>query len=234
MDLAHAAAAGGAPAGTTVVADVQTAGRGRNGRRWVSDARTGVWATVVERPTDLAALPVLSLRVGLALADALDALHRTMADAAGSRTPLALKWPNDLLLGGRKLAGVLVEARWREGVPEWVAVGVGVNCSIPADLPEAAALGAAVRRADVLKAVIASVRTAARAGGALSTDELARYAARDAVRGRRVVEPVVGIAAGVDPGGALLVRDVAGELRPVPTASLRYAPEDEARPATNV
>lgn len=225
MDLAHAAAAAGADAGTTVVADVQTAGRGRGGRRWVSDARTGVWATVVERPTDLAAVAVLSLRVGLALAAALEPLRTTAS------TPIVLKWPNDLLVGGRKLAGVLVEARWREGAPEWVAVGVGVNCAVPPDYPDAAALGAGVRRADVLAAVVASVRAAAAARGGLGADELARYAARDAVRGRAVVDPVAGVAAGVDAAGALLVRTPDGALRAVPTASVRYAPGSAPPPA---
>lgn len=214
MDVAHALGAAGAPAGTVVVADAQTAGRGRAGRAWASAAGAGVWATVVERPDDVAALPVLSLRVGLALADALDAY------AAG---PIAVKWPNDLLVGGRKVAGILVEARWREGAPEWVAVGVGVNRTPPAALAEATGLGADVARRDVLAAVVASVRAAARARGGLSEGELGRFAARDAVRGRRVLDPVPGRAAGVDASGALLVRTDAGRVHAVPTASVRYA-----------
>lgn len=188
MDLAHAAAAGGAPAGSVFVADVQTAGRGRSGRRWYSEPGAGVWATVVERPTDPAAIPVLSLRVGLALADALDRF---------APAPIALKWPNDLVVGGRKLAGILVEARWREGAPEWVAVGVGVNRLPPADFPEAVGLGPDVSRVDVLGAVVGAVRDAAARRGVLDAGELARYAARDAVRGRRVARPAAGRAAGI-------------------------------------
>ncbi|GJG87598.1 hypothetical protein tb265_27790 [Gemmatimonadetes bacterium T265] len=219
MDLAHVAAGEGAAAGTTFVADVQTAGRGRNGRRWVSDSGAGVWATVVERPSDVAALPVLSLRVGLALAAGLESL--------GAR-PIALKWPNDLLLDGRKLAGILVEARWREGLPEWVAVGVGVNRVTPAEMPEATGLGAGVRRVDILAVVVAAARGAAARGGVLGSGELAEFERRDAVRGRAVIAPVAGRAAGVSVTGGLLVRTAAGPVVEIPTASVQYADEVRA------
>ncbi len=214
MDLAHAAAGEGAPAGTTFVADVQTAGRGRGGRAWTSQAGAGVWATVLERPVDPEAVGVLSLRVGLALARALE---------PHAAAPVAVKWPNDLLLGGRKLAGILVEARWRERVPEWVAVGVGVNRTPPAELPDAAGLGPAVRRGAVLAAVVTAVRAAARAVGPLDDAELVQFAERDAVRGRWVLTPVAGRADGVDAAGRLLVRDAAGRVHPIPTASVQYA-----------
>ena len=214
MDVAHAAAANGAPAGTVVVADVQTAGRGRNGRRWVSDADAGVWTTVVERPRDVDALAVLSLRVGLALSTALEPL----AGAA-----LALKWPNDVLRDGRKVAGVLVEARWREGIPEWVAIGIGVNRAPPPDLADAAGVGAHVTRRQLLEAVVHAVRGAAAATGALSRAELATFASRDAVRGRMVVSPVAGEATGVNARGELLIRTPGGLVAPVPTATVVYA-----------
>ncbi len=219
MDLAHAAGAGGAPAGTVFVADVQTAGRGRNGRRWVSDAEGGVWTTILERPTELDALGVLSLRVGLELSREFDAL-------VGRQT--MLKWPNDVLLKDRKLAGVLVEARWRDRAPEWVAVGVGVNRRAPADLPDAIGTGDAVRRSDILAAVVRAVRAAAAASGVLTPDELARFAARDAVRGREVAAPVVGRADGLTEGGELRVRAPDGQVHAVPTATVRYAERMEA------
>jgi BirA family biotin operon repressor/biotin-[acetyl-CoA-carboxylase] ligase len=118
QDVAHALAGEGAADGTVVLADAQSGGRGRAGRAWQSPPGSGVWLTVVTRPHDLDALEVLALRVGLALAEALSPL---------AAAPVGVKWPNDLLVGGRKLAGVLVEARWRDGRPEWAAVGVGVN-----------------------------------------------------------------------------------------------------------
>ncbi|HYD54232.1 MAG TPA: biotin--[acetyl-CoA-carboxylase] ligase, partial [Gemmatimonadaceae bacterium] len=105
QDVANALAGDGTPAGTLVLADAQLAGRGRHGRRWASEAGAGIWLTLVERPTDAAALEVLSLRLGLEAARVLDG----WADA-----PVRLKWPNDLLVGEAKLAGILVEVRWRE------------------------------------------------------------------------------------------------------------------------
>ena len=122
MDEAHQLAAVGAPAGTMVVAESQTRGRGREGRRWLSRPGAGLWVTMIERPSDAEAVAALSLRVGLALAPALE----PWSDGA-----VALKWPNDLFVGEGKLAGVLVEARWRGDRPDWVAVGVGVNLVAP-------------------------------------------------------------------------------------------------------
>ena len=76
MDVANALAADGAPAGTMVLADAQLAGRGRAGRRWESKAGDGIWMTLVERLNDLEALDVLSLRIGIRVARALDRADR--------------------------------------------------------------------------------------------------------------------------------------------------------------
>lgn len=196
QDVAHALAADGAPAGTVVVADAQSAGRGRMGRAWVSEPGAGVWVTVIERPRDPAALEVLSLRVGLSLAPVLDAF----ADA-----PVQLKWPNDLYVGARKLAGVLIEARWREGGPDWVAIGVGVNVRVPAGEPRATGLRAGVARASVFEAVVPAIRAAASRTGPLNAYELHAFAERDLAVGRRCVSPVDGRVAGIDASGALRV-----------------------------
>src|SRR5262249_37936882 len=115
MDDAHSLASAGAPAGTVVVADRQTSGRGRAGRRWASGRGQGIWLTLIERPNDAEALDVLSLRLGLRAARALD----RYAD-----TPIRLKWPNDLYVADGKLAGILVEARWRANRVDWVAIGI--------------------------------------------------------------------------------------------------------------
>jgi BirA family biotin operon repressor/biotin-[acetyl-CoA-carboxylase] ligase len=121
LDVAHRIAPDAA-SGTLIVADEQTAGRGRHGRRWRSAAGAGLWLTLIERPTDARALDVLALRCGLYAAESLDAL-------AG--TGVCLKWPNDLYAGGRKLAGILIETRWRGTAPDWVAIGFGVNVRQP-------------------------------------------------------------------------------------------------------
>lgn len=200
MDEAHRMAADGAPAGTLVIAAAQETGRGRSGRSWQSAPGAGLWMTLLERPTDARALDVLALRVGLHLALALE----TMAPSA-----ITLKWPNDLLVERRKLAGILIEARWRDGLPEWVAIGVGINRRVPGDVPEATALRAEFTRDDVLLAAVPAIRVAASASGPLTREELFAFEMRDAARGRRVREPLVGRAAGITAGGALLV-DVDG------------------------
>jgi BirA family biotin operon repressor/biotin-[acetyl-CoA-carboxylase] ligase len=221
QDVAHALAAAGAAHGTVVLADTQTGGRGRAGRAWVSPPGSGVWLTAVTRPRDLPALGVLALRVGLALAEELAPL------ADGS---VGVKWPNDLLVGGRKLAGILVEARWRDGQPEWAAVGVGVNVRPPAEYAAGAALRPGVARLDTAAAVVRAVAAAAAGRGPLAERELAALAGRDVVRGRAVEAPVAGVAVGVAAGGALLVRDAAGAVHEVRQAGVTFArsapPED--------
>jgi BirA family biotin operon repressor/biotin-[acetyl-CoA-carboxylase] ligase len=204
MDVAHALAKDGAPAGTLVLADAQRAGRGRGGKRWTSASGSGVWFTMVERPNDAAALDVLSLRVGLRVARALDRF-------AGIR--VGLKWPNDLLLPRGKLGGILVEARWRDGGPDWVAIGVGVNQRVPGDVPAAAALGGGTPRLEVLAELVPAVRAAATARGHLGAPELADYAARDVLAGRTCRAPRPGRIAGIAEDGALLVVTLAGVER---------------------
>ena len=196
LDVAHELAANGADAGTLIVANAQTAGRGRLGRTWRSEPGAGLWLTLIERPADAGALDVLSLRIGLALAPALD----PFADAG-----IQLKWPNDLYLTGRKLAGVLIEARWREGHPEWVAIGVGINLRPPAIEPRAIGLRAGVSRDDVLSAIAPPMRAAAACVGQLTPAELDAFAARDLAVGRHCIEPVDGTVIGIDASGALLV-----------------------------
>ncbi|HEU4988417.1 MAG TPA: biotin--[acetyl-CoA-carboxylase] ligase [Gemmatimonadaceae bacterium] len=196
LDVAHERAAAGAPAGTLVLADEQTAGRGRQGRNWVSESGSGIWMTLVERPADPAAVAVLSLRVGLHAAAALDAF---------SPGPVGLKWPNDLYVQGRKLAGILIEARWREAALDWIAIGFAINVQAPRGIDGVAALRAGTRRMDVLERLVPALRAAAAATGPLSADELGAFARRDVARGRRCREPVPGAVAGIDASGALLV-----------------------------
>jgi len=122
-------ARGGAPHGTLVLADRQTAGRGRQGRRWESPPGVGLWFSWMLRPD-------LDLARGF-LVTALGAL--AVAEAVGRLTGRAatVRWPNDVLVGGRKLAGVLAEARGQGSRLEAVVLGIGVNVGqLPADFPE--------------------------------------------------------------------------------------------------
>lgn len=204
MDEAHTLGADGAPAGTLVIADAQSAGRGRQGRAWRSAPGAGIWFTLVERPADAAALEVLSIRAGLAIAPGLDAF-------APAR--VRLKWPNDLYVSGRKLGGILIEARWRGERLDWVAIGVGINLRAPPNEPGAIALRDDVSRLDVLGAIVPRLRSAAAMAGSLTFDERAMFEARDIALGRRCVEPVAGRVAGIDARGGLLVETVSGVVQ---------------------
>ncbi len=202
MDLAHQQAALGAAHGTVIVAEQQGAGRGRSGKSWVSERGVGVWTSVLLRQQAGAPAGVLSLRVGLALAASLDAF---------TSVPIQLKWPNDLYLGQRKLAGVLTEARWRGDMLEWIVVGVGVNVRPSATIPPSASLGDAASRAMVLVAVVRAVLAAGQGAGELSDSELAAYAARDFAAGQRAASPLEGTVLGITSRGGLRVSTAAGE-----------------------
>jgi BirA family biotin operon repressor/biotin-[acetyl-CoA-carboxylase] ligase len=212
LDVAHRLAPEAAP-GTLIVADEQTAGRGRLGRRWTSDAGAGLWLTLIERPTDQRALDVLALRCGLYAAEALEAL---------AASPLCVKWPNDLYADGRKLAGTLIETRWRGTSPEWVAIGFGLNVRPPA-LDTATGLRAGTTRLAALERVVPALRAAAAATRHLSADELARWRQRDVSLGRALVEPALGTSAGIDTDGQLLVTGPGGRVSRHRTGSLTFA-----------
>ena len=209
LDVAHARAPS-APHGTLVLADEQTAGRGTHGRRWASPAGAGVWLALIVRPGDAA---VLSVRCGLCTAEALDEL-------AG--TTVGVKWPNDLYVDGRKLAGVLIEARWRGDAAEWAAIGFGINVAAPS-LPAATGLPSGRTRLDALIAVLPALRRAADARGHLSEDECVRWMARDVARGRGVTLPSPGIVEGISSAGELVVRGPDGSIVRHRTGSLTFA-----------
>ena len=200
LDVAHELGEQGTPAGTLVLADAQSAGRGRMGRSWQSAPGSGIWLTLVERPASDEALGVLALRLALALAPALDAL---------STERVQLKWPNDVFVGDRKLAGILVEARWRGARLDWVAIGVGINVNPPAEL-DVGALAPGADRLDVLAAIVPALRAAASKKGPLTDAELQQFRARDLALGKRCTAPITGEVAGVRSDGALLVAGLNG------------------------
>ena len=196
LDVAHRLAADGAPSGTLVIANEQTAGRGRGGKSWQSPPEAGLWLTLIEHPADTSGLDVLSIRVGLAAAEALDRF---------APEPIRLKWPNDLYVDRGKLAGILVEARWREQSVEWIAIGLGINVKRPETIESAAGLEPGTARADVLAELVPALRSAARAIGPLGEEELEEFNARDMARGKTCTQPALGRVAGITPTGDLLV-----------------------------
>lgn len=210
LDVAHRIAARGAPAGTLVIANEQTSGRGRGGKSWQSLPGDGLWLTLIERPADSSGLGVLSLRVGLAAAEALDRF---------ASEPIRLKWPNDLYVDERKLGGILVEARWREQAVEYVAIGLGVNVKSPRNVRSAAGLEPGTDRLEVLAELVPAVVVAARESGPLQPEEMEEFDARDLARGRKCIEPAVGRVAGITPTGELLVA-LADSVAPFRSGSL--------------
>ncbi len=159
MDDVRECAAGHAE-GFVVVADRQEAGRGSHGRPWSSPAGTDLYFSILLRPNlPLAAIAPLTLAVGVAVAEAVDALlGRRLAE---------VKWPNDVLLGRKKCAGILVESRATGPVAESIVVGVGINLNretFPPDIADLATSlsvarggGAPLDRAEALAAVLASI-----------------------------------------------------------------------------
>ena len=215
LDVAHALAAGGAAHGTLVVAECQTAGRGRNGRAWYSP-RGGLWLAVVARPASPPETGPLALRVGLAIAE-------TLTRFLPADRRVGVKWPNDLLLGGRKVGGVLCEVRWRGDEARWVAIGVGINVTNP--VPDTVAPGAIAAGALPLMPVAIAIAEAIanlRESPGLDADELARLARLDAIRGSRLREPLAGVARGIGTDGALLI-ETANGLEAARTGSARLA-----------
>jgi len=196
-ERARELAEAGAPHGTAVTAGEQTAGRGRQGRGWATPPGSAIALSLVIRDPD----PLLSLRAGLAVAD---------LAGAGAR----VKWPNDVLLDGRKVAGVLVEGRPQAG---WAVLGIGVNAALDlALLPEelrgvAGTLGLAPR---VLPRALAQLLRALETRLAEPGEAtLAALRERDALAGRPLHwEGGTGTGAGIAADGALLVRRADGTL----------------------
>jgi BirA family biotin operon repressor/biotin-[acetyl-CoA-carboxylase] ligase len=219
LDVIHELAAEGAEAGTVVVAGEQLEGRGSRGRTWYSPPG-GLWLSALFRPPVSGAVEVISLRVGLAVAAALEALV--------SR-PIHLKWPNDLMLAEHKVGGILCEARWQGGELSWVAAGVGLNVrnQIPAELRgSAVALAQAapdLTLDDVVESVVAALARVDLRAEQLSAPELGQFARRDWLNGRKIREPVSGTVTGVREDGALLIRTANGSDIPLRSGSVELA-----------
>jgi BirA family biotin operon repressor/biotin-[acetyl-CoA-carboxylase] ligase len=132
-DLCRARARDGEPDGLAVLARRQTGGRGSNGRSWVSPAGNMYLSALLRPPGPARETGQWSLLAGLAVAEAVAAL--LPADA-----PLALKWPNDLLLGGAKLAGILIDSSAADTRLDWLVIGIGINLASAPTLADRATI----------------------------------------------------------------------------------------------
>jgi BirA family transcriptional regulator, biotin operon repressor / biotin---[acetyl-CoA-carboxylase] ligase len=217
-DEAKDRAAEGAPAGTLVWARIQTAGRGRQGRAWISPAGN-FYASLILRPAvPIAIAAQLGFVAALAVADACRALA---PDAA-----IGLKWPNDVLLCKRKLAGLLLESQSRgDGTLDWLVVGIGINLAtypVGTEYP-ATALAATGADADA-PAMLEAFATAFlvwyerwREGAGFATiraEWLARaHGLNQPIRVRLPGETREGVFGGLDSDGALLLDTGTGRQR---------------------
>ena len=209
-DEAKRGAREGAPHGATWVAEEQTAGRGRQGRTWTSPPGENLLFSVLLRVVcPPSRLPPVAIAAGLAVRDA-------VASAAPDAAP-RIKWPNDVLVGDRKIAGILVEAITAGSRVEALVVGVGLNVHTRDFPPEIAARATSMAlvspavpdRAELLADILGRLDHDAHVVLARGLGLLrARIEAADALRGRRVRsdDAAEGVASGIDDEGRLLVR----------------------------
>jgi len=218
-DDALAAARSGAPHGSVFVADEQTAGRGRRGNSWLAAPGESLLFSVIVRPElELAQASALTLSIGLALRDA------TLPLVAPSDS-VQIKWPNDLYVNGKKLAGILLESQLQGERLQAVVIGVGLNVATR-DFPQEIAARAtslsllgekSVEREPLLQslldAIAARLDEYQRSGIAGILEELN---ASDALFGKPVrVDAVTGVGRGLDAQGRLLLEDEAGTVHAI-------------------
>lgn len=209
----------GANEGGVIIAEAQTRGRGRLGRSWVSPPLVNLYVSVILRPQmPPVHAPQLTLMAAVALAD-------TIASFIGA--PPTIKWPNDILVGGKKLAGILTESSCNSERIEFVILGIGVNLNYPVALMpkvirERATSILALTKNNIKREAFLQrlIQDLDRCYGELEEvgfDSLAlRWEALFGLRGKRVrVEMtdhiMIGMAKGIDRDGALIVEDDRGE-----------------------
>ena len=235
MRLATEHARDGCPEGTIVTADLQTAGRGRLGRRWISEAGQGLYLSLVLRPSCAPdAAPLLTLVAGLGVKDALERLAGVQCD---------IRWPNDILIRERKCGGILVEMDARRGRVDHVIVGIGINLNhleFPEHIEETATslrieTGRLWEPESVLGPVLESLAACYalhQSAGANPILEAFEQASSYS-RGRRVIVeglpegapgPRRGVTAGLDSRGRLLLRGSDGIVAAVQAGSVRPDP----------
>jgi len=220
-DVARDLARQGAPEGTVVLADEQTSGRGRMGRRWLAPPSSAILCSIIFRPpSPPGQLNYLTMLCSLAAADAIEQM---------TGLHVALKWPNDLIIqsstGWKKLGGVLTEAEVMGGQPAYVIVGIGINVNVlPADLPKLAPNATSIyaetsRWTDRTHLAAAFLTEVERRYELLKAGQtpFADWRARLATLGSQVqaftaTGAITGLAEEVDGDGVLLVRTSDGTL----------------------
>lgn len=217
MDDARRLAEQGAPHGTVVLTDEQTAGRGTKGRTWVSPPGESIHATIIVRPS-IEELKRLSIVSPVATTDAVL--------ATTSLVP-AIKWPNDVQIESRKLGGILIEADWGDGRPKCALVGIGLNVNfdpapwaIQIDRPATSLmieLGRREQREPVLAALLNAFEERYRQAESADLHQTWIERLNTLRKPVTITSPggdeFHGVAVGVDDAGALIVQSDSGDRR---------------------
>ena len=212
----------GAPDGTLVIADEQTAGRGRSGRQWVTPPKEAISFTLILRPVmSSEKIPMVTLVMGLAVAKAANALYGLNC---------CIKWPNDIVLNGKKLCGILTEMSAAGGKVNHIVIGVGINANLthfPEEIASIATslrleLGHGINRAELIAEVMKEFELLyevfEKTGSLADLKESYNSLCVNRNSPVRVLDPrggYTGIARGIDDSGALLVELDDGTIRRV-------------------
>ncbi len=223
-DVVQKLGAQGHPAGMVVFAETQTAGRGRHARTWISPHKKGLWFTVLLRPVlSLQSASRLTVMTAVAVARALRRV---------TRLPLCIKWPNDILCRGRKLAGILLELTPASEHVDFVALGIGINVNVEtADLPRELQTSATSLKIEsntswhlpsLATELLYELEMASRCiDDTLFPKLLEAWAELDKTTGTQVSvlaegrPPLRGLALNLDHDGALMVRTDSGQIEKV-------------------
>lgn len=226
-DKAYELAEKGEAEGAVVIAEEQTHGKGRMGRKWVSPASGGVYMSVILRPkTGLADLSAITLAAGMAV---VKAVRKTSGAEAG------LKWPNDVFIGGKKICGILTEIKAQPDMVDFLVLGIGINVDTPpGELPEGAASlntesARKVSRMELVRVVLEETEkiyfTFREEGFGALREECRSFSL---LMGKRVSvketgRSLEGTAEDIDEKGALIVRTDDGSLTRVLSGDVRFS-----------
>jgi BirA family transcriptional regulator, biotin operon repressor / biotin---[acetyl-CoA-carboxylase] ligase len=230
QEIAHSLARDGAEEGSIVLADEQTGGRGRLGRAWQSPSGTGIWMSLILRPEiPLQKAPQLTLLIAVAASRAIENVTGIEA---------AIKWPNDLLINGKKVAGILTELQAEADSIHSVIVGIGMNVNqekkhFAEEIAEIATSltiegGKTYKRAEIIGAILQEIESLYRSyldkGFAVIKLlwEARAYSLGKRITARSVTGSITGYAKGITDEGVLLLEDDNGKIHSIYSADIEF------------
>lgn len=223
QEVARSLAEEGAPSGTLVIAEEQIGGRGRRGRPWFSPPRKGIWMSMILKPNcSLSFAPQLTLLTAVAVCRAIRKLTGVEA---------GIKWPNDLLVAGRKICGILIESVGEDGMIKYCIVGIGIDVNldesdIPAELTDVLTslkmeIGKEINRSLLIASVINELEDLYELyvdKGFAPIGQLWESLSVTIGKRIKVITPQgekSGVAAALDDSGALIMMDESGEMHTI-------------------